>query len=122
MNSSNLKSLSGPQLVDAFIRLAENRGEATIDGDVPKANRAARRMFALDDEFKERGMETRRLLLPLLSHENSSVRYNAARRLLKIAPDRARKVIEQVAAGVGPIAGAAGMTLHALDTGVFKPD
>lgn len=122
MTQAKLELLSDSDLIAEFVKLAEQRGAANEDGDVPRSNRAARQMFSLDDIFRKRGRGVRSLLLPLLDHRNEWVRYSAATRLLRIAPERARATIEQVAAGVGPIAGDAGMTLYELDRGGWKPD
>jgi len=115
-------SLSDEALVSTFEACADAAGEATLDGDRQKIRQAAYRLRDISNVFRTRGGEVRTMLVPLLGHPKQGARYYAAKHLLAIAPERARSVIEQVAAGVGPVAGAAGMTLHALDTGIFKPD
>ncbi|HLG89610.1 MAG TPA: DUF2019 domain-containing protein [Alphaproteobacteria bacterium] len=122
MKSKSFDSLSDEGLASAFEKWADAAGEATLVGDRQKMRQAAYRLRDLSDVFRARGREARLILLPLLDHPKQGVRYYVAKHLLAIAPERARSVIEQVAAVGGPIAGAAGMTLHALDTGIFKPD
>ena len=122
MKLNTFDSLSDDALVGAFEKWADAAGEATLDGDRQKMRQAAYRLRDLSEVFRTRGREVRSMLIPLLDDPKQGVRYYVAKHLLAIVPERARSVIEEVAADVGPIAGAAGMTLHALDTGVFKPD
>ncbi len=117
-----LDYLSNYDLVDEFIQCATILGKAVWDGDNQKAKQYTYRMKILDNAFRERGPAVQSLMLPYLEHSDEQVRYSTAKRLLLTVPDKARACIEGVASGVGPIAGAAGMTLWALDTGVFKPE
>lgn len=51
------------------------------------------------------------------------VRLQAAKRMLAVAPEAARHVIEEIKKSQWfPQAGEAGMTLRNLAAGVFKPD
>jgi hypothetical protein len=62
-------------------------------------------------------------LSPLLDDKNRFVRYYAAKYLLGLVPDRARRVIEEIAKfQFDALCGDAGMCLYALDKGIFKPD
>ena len=114
--------LSDEQLVAEFAALARERGSAVLDGEVGRANRAYGRLDAVDKELRSRGPGARAKLLPLLENRDRLVRYYAAMRLLAVAPERAREVIEWIAKWFGdPIGADARLTLDALDKGVFKP-
>ncbi len=80
-------------------------------------------MWDIDLVLRSRGKEARLTLLPLLNHENRFVRYYAAKKLLGLVPDHARAIIEwNQKYGFDALAFDAGMTLHNLDTGFYKPD
>jgi hypothetical protein len=80
-------------------------------------------MDAIDSILRARGVDARNELLPLLEDKDRFVQYFAAKRLLGIAPDRARAIIEwNHKHWFDAIAFDAGMTLSNLDSGVFKPD
>lgn len=87
-----------------------------------KVNRLIKSMWAIQDELKSRPGDQRRALLSLYDHENAQVRLQAARATLAVEPEKARKLIEEIANGRKfPQAGDAGMTIWNLDRGVFKP-
>ena len=61
-------------------------------------------------------------LTVLYEHGNAQVRLQAAGATLAVEPGTARRVMEAIAASkTFPQAGHAGMTLDALDRGIFKP-
>ena len=122
MTDKRFYDLSNADLIDEFVRAAALCGKASFEDDVPTMRRASYRMRALDDVFKTRDLAVRSLLLQYLQHPDEGVRYWSAKRLLPIAALEARACIQRIATGIGPIAGAAGMTLLELDRGVFKPE
>src|SRR5262249_46404110 len=66
--------------------------------------------------------DQRRALLPLYDHPNAQVRLKAVKATLAVAPERARRMLEIIAdSREYPQAGDAGMTIDALDQGIFKP-
>jgi hypothetical protein len=92
-------------------------------GEIGKFNSLYRQMDATEKELRGRGREARLALLRLYDHPNMQVRLNAAKRTLGVAPEAARKVIQEIYDSKWyPQAGDAGMTLSNLDRGVFKPD
>jgi len=113
--------LSDSDLMREFVSCAIERENAMLDGTMRDVKRATYRMFALDDLFSARGSAVQKLL-PFLDHRNEGVRYWSVRRLLPIAPAKARSTLEQVASGVGPIAADVRCTLRELDGGQFKPE
>jgi hypothetical protein len=79
-------------------------------------------MVAIEDELKARTPDQRPMLLNLYDHPNAQVRLNAMKATLAVAPATARRNLEALATSLDfPQAGDAGMTLYALDRGIFKP-
>jgi HEAT repeat protein len=69
--------------------------------DVETSNRIMTEIGAVADELKSR--DALSALLPLLDHQNVSVRNNAAACCLPMAPERAVPVLEAIAAGTDRI-------------------
>ena len=123
MTTKNLSTLTDDALVEQFAKCGEVRGEAIIEGDVPRATRAAYQMRALDQEFHRRGALVRALLLPLLEGHSYAVRYYAGLRLLSSFPIPARTAIASVPAeAYSSIAAEARGTLRRWDSGELSPD
>jgi hypothetical protein len=123
MTADRLAALSDAQLVEKFAVLARRAGSAVLDSEVREASRAIRSMWAIDDVLRSRGREARHQLVPLLDAKDRFVRYYAAKRLLGLAPERARAVIEWNAKyWFDAIAGDARGLLRSFDTGKYKPD
>jgi|SRR5579862_1618815 len=121
--SDNFERRTTAQLVSEFAQVARRRGEAVLDSDVRRANRMFSLMQAIDHELRLRGRDARMALLPLMEGENRFERYYAAKYLLGLVPDPARRVIEEIATPIyDALCGDAGMCLYALDKGIFKPD
>ena len=118
-----LKGLTTEQLIEEFACLARRMGSAVLDSETRLFNRLFSKMQAIDRELRSRGREARIMLVPLLEDEDRFVRYYAAKYLLGLVPDRARRVIEEIAKfKYDALCGDAGMCLYALDAGIFKPD
>jgi Domain of unknown function (DUF2019) len=123
MRSMQLQELTDNQLVQQFAGLAHDMGVAVLDSETPRFNRLFPRMEAIDRALRSRGRETRMALFPLLEDKDRFVRYYAAKYLLGLVPDRARRVIEDIAKfKFDALSGDAGMCLYALDEGIFKPN
>jgi len=122
MTDRKLKNFPDDELVATFEIWARAHGNAVVSGDVPAANRIYWKLDAVDKELRSRGLSARSQLLKLLDHPELPVRYYAAKKLLALEPLRARSIIEDVAkCPYITLAGAAGMTLDALDEGIFNP-
>lgn len=120
---TNLNVLTTHQLVLEFIRLAKGRGAAVLDSEVRRANQLFSGMQEIDRELRSRGRAARMALSPLLDDEDRFVRYYAAKYLLGLVPESARRVIEAIAKlKFDALSLDAGMCLYALDKGIFKPD
>jgi len=76
----------------------------------------------VEAELKSRASDQRRALMTLYEHPSAQVRLNAAKATLAVAPVEAREQLEAIAnSGDFPQYGHAGMSLDALDRGIFKP-
>jgi hypothetical protein len=121
MLKAHFKDLMDRELVREFIDAAQSLGVAqgASNSGIPEA----RRLVAIDAELRARGRAARLRLLPILDEKDRVVRYYAAQRLLGIAPDRARGVIEETAnCWFDSIAADARMTVRRLSSGGYKPD
>jgi uncharacterized protein DUF2019 len=118
----DLQKLSNEQLVERFVAIGEAQADASLYGDIPEFNRLYRLKVAVVDELQERPGDQRSVLLPLYDHTNLQVRLNAVTGTLALAPEEGLRVLQDMAASMKqPYAGDAGMTLSALDEGIFKP-
>jgi hypothetical protein len=123
MRRLQLDTCSDDDLIDRFVIAAKAMGVAVQEADVRQANRMYHLMRAIDLLLRSRGKAARLKLSPLLEHKDRFVQYYAARKLLGLLPDHARAVLEwNHKYWFDAIAGDAGMTLHNLDTGFYKPD
>jgi len=71
--------------------------------------------------MRRRGYQFRIKLAPLLEDKDRFVQYYAARQLLAIMPERSRRIIEENAKQGDALAGHAGMLLHTIDSGIYRP-
>ncbi len=123
MRSVQLQEITTDELVQQFAQLAHDMGAAVLDSETRRFNRMFPRMQAIDRELRSRGPGARIALFPLLEDKDRFVRYYSAKYVLGLVPDRARRVIEEIAQfKVDALSGDAGMCLYALDKGIFKPD
>jgi hypothetical protein len=110
------------ELVELFVVIALAEDEALLYDDVPKFNELFSELSAVKKELKARDGDQRRALIGLYSHKNAQVRLMAAKATLAVEPEQARGLLEALASSHEfPQAGDAGMTLLALDEGIFKP-
>ena len=122
MTRKNLKDLTISELVEQFAAVAIDQDRALLEDELSKYKRLYWQMDAIAEELKARPGDQRRALLSLFSHPNLQVKLSAAKDTLAIAPDAARKMLQQIEEwGRMPQAGDAGMCLWALDEGIFKP-
>lgn len=120
--SGRIEKMSVDRLVERFADLCLDQDRALLYSDAGKFNKLFRQMVAVRNELKKRPGDQRRALLALYNHENAQVRLQAAKETLILAPEAARRLIETIAnSRKYPQAGDAGMSLFALDEGIFKP-
>jgi hypothetical protein len=122
MRDAHLSDMSVDQLVGRIAKLAAEQDIRLLDNNVAAANRLYDQMQAIAMELKSREGDQRKALLVLYDHPNMRVRLVAATKTLAIAPQAARKKLEEIkASGWLPDSGEAGMSLRGLDDGTFKP-
>jgi hypothetical protein len=117
-----LDALSVEELVKRFTDITLQQYPAVMGNDVRTYNKLYTQMVAVREQLKSRSGDQRRVLIQLYEHPNIQVRLAAARSTLALNYKDARRVIEDIANSKKyPMAGDAGMTLVALDRGIFKP-
>jgi len=118
----DLRSMSVPELVQHFATLGTQQYKAKMGGEQKKLNRLMLEMRDVTEELKSRPGDQRSALLPLFKHPNLQVRVMAAKLTLAVAPAAARELLQTIADSKDyPQAMDAGMSLWALDKGIFKP-
>jgi uncharacterized protein DUF2019 len=120
--SRNLQKKNVDELVDLFASVSLAQDEALLDDDLSKVNRLFLELEAIEAELKRREGDQRTSLLRLYEHPNAQVRVKAVKATLAVAPRAAREKLEAIAnSREYPQAGEAGMSIRALDEGIFKP-
>ena len=110
------------ELVGRFISLCVEQDYELEGGNIPRVNALFDDIEAVKHELKARPGDQRRALISLYQHENMQVRLKAANATLAIAPEAARKALEEIkASGWLPQSADASGSLWALDEGIFKP-
>lgn len=122
MTRINLPDMTVDELVERFAAIGLDQDEASLYDDNEKFTRLFWQMEAVEEELKSRHGDQRGALRSLFGHRNAQVRLCAAKATLAVLPEEARRTIETLAnSNEFPHAGDAGMTLWALDEGIFKP-
>lgn len=118
-----LRDQTVDQLVGRFAEIGVAQDQALLYGEYKKFKRLFNEMNEVDQELRKRGPKARLALLRLFDHTNMQVRLQAATWSLGIAPEAARRMIENISRSqCFPQAMDAGMTLRNLDAGIFIPD
>ncbi|WP_206454491.1 DUF2019 domain-containing protein [Aurantimonas marina] len=122
MTRAKLGELTIEQLVARYVEIGTAQDEAMLDNLVGRFNQLYDRAKAVEDELQRREGDQRRALLALYGHANWQVRLNAAQATRTVAPQVARRMIEEIADSRHfPQAGHTGMALYAMDRGIDKP-
>jgi hypothetical protein len=122
MKNSNLANIPLDELVERFVAIGIELDEALLGNEVREFNRLFQLKTAIVDELRSRTGDQRQVLLNLYDHPNAQVRLNAVKATLAIAPDVARRKLQEIAeSGEFPQAGDAGMSIINLDRGIYKP-
>lgn len=123
MKRMKLDDMTTEALVERFAEIGIAQDEALFHDQCSKYNRLYDKMEAVDGELRRRGTEARRALGRLYSHPNVQVQLKAATRTLAVFPVEARQVLQAIHNSKWYLqSGDAGMTLEALDDGIFKPN
>lgn len=123
MKTPDLNSLSNEQLAEQFAQLAIQQFHAELRNETSKVNRLASADIAITRVLKSRGPDARRILLPLLDHENPQVRLRAAEALGGVELERAVETLKDLHRSA-PSAqrGAAGVDLYLIEKGIATLD
>lgn len=122
MTSSKLKGRSTNELKSLFESLCIEQYNALERNEIAAFNKRYSKIQEIVDELKSRPGDQRRVLMQLFGHPNMQVRLTAAKFNLAVDYIAARREIQDIVDSKWfPQAGDAGMTLHHLDTGVYKP-
>jgi hypothetical protein len=122
MRDPALEDMTVDQLVNRFVAYALEQDKALLYNQLAKFNVLFRKIEAIEQELKNRPGDQRRSLIDLFTYANAQVRMKAAEATLALEPDMARSLLETIAnSKTFPQAGHAGMTLSALDRGIFYP-
>ncbi|MEP9369058.1 DUF2019 domain-containing protein [Xanthobacter sp. VNH20] len=117
-----LNEMQTNELVDVYVQIGILQYSALDDSKISKYNRLYDEKRKIEEEMRARPGDERRALMVLYGYPNMQVRLNAATATLAIAPEPARRMLEEIrASGWPPQAGAAGMRVRRLDDGTFKP-
>ncbi len=123
MKAIELENLTVDELVDRYAHICIAQDDALFHDEHRKFSRLFTQMIAVREELRRRGPEARLALKRLYDHPNLQVRLQAAKSIIGIDWEDALRVIQEVKKrGEMPQAGEAGMTLRALEKGIFKPD
>jgi hypothetical protein len=110
------------ELARRFVEIGVAQSRAIDLEDTAKFKTLFDAMIQIEDELKSRPGDQRKALVQLHGHANLQVRLNAAKATLAVAPTASRQALEAIqATGWLPQSGDAGMSLWALDKGIFKP-
>lgn len=117
-----LRRLTMAQLVERYAEIGVAQDKALLYDRTATYNRLYSWKHAIEDELHGRDGDERRALLALFEHPNLQVQLNAAKATLALEPVAARRKIEEISKEKwAPQGGDAGMTIFALDEGIFKP-
>jgi len=122
MKQGELQKMSLEQLVERFEAIALAQDKAILMDEIAKFNRLFGQLEEVESELKSRDGDQRSTLLALYDHPNAQVRLTAAKATLAVAAKEARAQLQKLRESHEfPQAGDAGMTIRALDEGIFKP-
>ena len=125
--------MTNADLLSAFVNFAIAQADGELNlVSLKLLNRLYKPWRAVCDEFRRRGPDVRRLMIPLMEYKSPGkgwidspayqVWLNAARELLAVVPDQARATFEAITKNtIYPQRLQAGMCLRSVDEGVYKP-
>ncbi|TCT08024.1 DUF2019 domain-containing protein [Aquabacter spiritensis] len=123
MKRKSLSEMTEEELVAAFRDGAIEQKDASENNKFSKYNKLFTRILEIAKELKERLGDRRRDLIPLLAHENIQVRLMAGNETLAVAPEAARRTLQEIKDSKWfPFTMDAGSTLSGLDSGRFRPE
>jgi hypothetical protein len=116
MSELNYSQMSIDELLARFEGACLKQYDAFLTYDIETINANFWILVAIKDELKARGLQARRSLLRLLSHENPQVRLQAAKFVYPAAPEEAKACLQDLRKARLPDQSLdAGMTLRRLE-------
>lgn len=116
MVATNYSAMPIDGLLKCFEEACLEQYDTYIDDDISKRNADFWILVSINDELKVRGVQERKSLLRLLSHENPQVRLQAAKFVYSAAPEEAKACLEDIRLAKLPDQSLdAGMTLRGLE-------
>jgi hypothetical protein len=122
MKDAKLTNMTVDALVDRFAALAGQQSIELDSNDIAAVNRLYWELEEVEAELKARQDDQRLSLLRLYDHPNMQVRLKAVKATLAVSPMLARQKLQAIAdSHEQPQAGEAGMSIRAIERGIFKP-
>jgi hypothetical protein len=122
MTKPNLKTMSVDELVEAFRKYALEQDDAMLSGEQANVNRLVFKLKDVADELRARHGDQRSALLRLYQDKNSQVKVKAMKATLAVAPNKAMEGLRKLTENKrDPACLEAGMSLWAIEQGIFKP-
>lgn len=107
-------------IIENLIEASKEQEKATLVGNHKVMNKKYVEVKELIAKVKSLGNGAIESLIPLLSHENSYVRYNASYAIIPIYPEKAKKAIEEISQQRSSIGFTATMVLREWENGNLK--
>jgi hypothetical protein len=118
----NLSNVEVVNLFERFVQIAIDQDKAMGQYDKKKLRLLFEENNAIENELKSRDGDARTELIKLYAYPNMQVRLNAAKATLAVNPTGARDLLVAIQeSNWFPQSAHAGMTLFALEQGIFKP-
>ena len=112
MTRAKLEDLTVAELVERFAAIGIKQNQALLGDEFAKFTRLYWQMDAIEKELRSRPADQRRALLALFDHRDMQVRLIAAKAILAVEPEAARRMLRAIVdSRRQPQAGDAGMCL-----------
>lgn len=122
MTRISVPKMTEEQLIERFVFIATEQDQAMLYDDNRRYNQLYDKMKDVERELKQRPGDQRRVLLPLLEHENLQVKLRSALATLAVAPEASKAVLQWLSdRNRYPQAADAREMLDALGDGSYVP-
>lgn len=119
---TTLDRMTIDELLARFVTISRQQYPLTLNDNFNGYNALFRKLTAIDNELRRRGIEARLALTRLFDHPNIQVRLNAAEHSLAVARQSSLAVLRQITKeDIGPFRLAAGMTVALVEDGTIVP-
>jgi HEAT repeat protein len=110
------------KILEEFVEACLKQEDSIKRGDSKTVNKQYRIIQGIRSDLKKNPHYGLEKLIPFLEHPSANVRLSVAFTLIPILPERAKEVLQALAAGRGTIAFNAEMTLSEWEKGNLKFD